>query len=227
MTWTAVLILRSSVSPLSISPPASNHPLEKNSPSEETQLHLPLGGNHSSQENHTAINNSTREDNSTQKHNSSIKDTSATMTKEKVELSAIIGIRSQEHIRILDAIDRMRDLGVNEDLSIPQVSATSYNLRIDTELSRSWLWVTSLAESHPPCRLSRNSPSPSTVNSVLVSQRKLSFVARPSPLSKCQSFLPRVQMKRRRSISRVSHVLLRKMNLTVMLLRKSLMRSVE
>ncbi|KAL1988938.1 hypothetical protein VTN96DRAFT_6927 [Rasamsonia emersonii] len=112
---------QSSVSPLSISPPASNHPLEKNSPSEETQLHLPLGGNHSSQENHTAINNSTREDNSTQKHNSSIKDTSATMTKEKVELSAIIGIRSQEHIRILDAIDRMRDLGVNEDLSIPQI----------------------------------------------------------------------------------------------------------
>lgn len=47
------------------------------------------------------------------------------MTRESAELPAITGIHSQEQIRILDAIDRMRDLGVNEDLSIPQVSAIS------------------------------------------------------------------------------------------------------
>ncbi|KAL1969323.1 hypothetical protein VTN77DRAFT_9515 [Rasamsonia byssochlamydoides] len=88
------------------SPREQEPPLEKN-PSEETQLpqeHL-------------------SRDNSTPKYNSSPKDTSTsvTMTREKAELQAITGIPSQEHIRILDAIDRMRDLGVNEDLSIPQI----------------------------------------------------------------------------------------------------------
>jgi hypothetical protein len=42
-------------------------------------------------------------------------------TKQALEISAITGIQSQEHTRILDAIDRMRDLGINDDLSIPQV----------------------------------------------------------------------------------------------------------
>jgi hypothetical protein len=44
------------------------------------------------------------------------------MKKENIDVSAFTGIHGQEHIRILDTIDRMRDLGINEDLSIPQVS---------------------------------------------------------------------------------------------------------
>lgn len=44
------------------------------------------------------------------------------MKKENLDVSAFAGMHGQEHTRILDTIDRMRDLGINEDLSIPQVS---------------------------------------------------------------------------------------------------------
>ncbi|KAN0086625.1 P-loop containing nucleoside triphosphate hydrolase protein [Elaphomyces granulatus] len=43
------------------------------------------------------------------------------MKKENIDVSAFTGMHGQEHIRILDTIDRMRDLGINEDLSIPQI----------------------------------------------------------------------------------------------------------
>jgi hypothetical protein len=43
------------------------------------------------------------------------------MSKKGLELAAVDGLDTEERVRVLEIIDKIRELGVSEDVSLPQV----------------------------------------------------------------------------------------------------------
>jgi hypothetical protein len=50
------------------------------------------------------------------------------MTTNKLNLAAVDGLANEKRVRILEIIDKIRELGVGEDVSLPQVCIMYSNL---------------------------------------------------------------------------------------------------